>query len=152
MRTGINYSAHNRYSYSDAYQRSKIPSGAASATLGINLYQYSTEVTTLAEAEAPTASQLSTLTEAGDVQYILLLDWYGNWIDTLYWKRKNTQAWNFHQMNDNVWNDIEQGNMHRAKTRMRRLTQRASPGLLAQRAPDRLASSSSSSRVLINAL
>ncbi len=97
MRTGINYSAHNRYSYSDAYQRSKIPTGATSATLGINLFQYSSEVMTLAEAEAPTASQLSTLTEAGDVQYILLLDWYGNWIDTLYWKRKNTQAWNFHQ-------------------------------------------------------
>jgi Ca-activated chloride channel family protein len=34
------------------------------------------------------------------------------------------QAWNFHQMNDNVWDDIEQGNTRRAKTRMRRLTQR----------------------------
>jgi Ca-activated chloride channel family protein len=34
------------------------------------------------------------------------------------------QAWNFHQMNDNVWEDIEQGNIHRAKTRMRRLTRR----------------------------
>ena len=34
------------------------------------------------------------------------------------------QAWNFHQMNHNVWDDIENGNLQRAKTRMRRLTQR----------------------------
>jgi hypothetical protein len=34
------------------------------------------------------------------------------------------QAWNFHQMNDNVWDDIEQGNLQRAKTRMSKLTQR----------------------------
>jgi len=97
MRTGIVYSAHNRYSYSDAYQLTKIPLSASSATLGINIYQYSTEATTLASTEAPTSSLMSTLAEGGDVQYILLLDWYGNWIDTLYWKRKNTQAWNYHQ-------------------------------------------------------
>ncbi|MGD2079445.1 MAG: VWA domain-containing protein [Chloroflexota bacterium] len=34
------------------------------------------------------------------------------------------QAWNLHQMNDNVWNDIDQGNVQRATTRMRRLTTR----------------------------
>ncbi|MFN2221668.1 MAG: VWA domain-containing protein [Chloroflexota bacterium] len=34
------------------------------------------------------------------------------------------QAWNFHQMNDNLWDDIEQGNLQRAKTRMSKLTQR----------------------------
>lgn len=34
------------------------------------------------------------------------------------------QAWNFHQMTDNVWDDVEQGNLYRAKTRMRNLTQR----------------------------
>ena len=34
------------------------------------------------------------------------------------------QAWNFHQMNDNVWSDIEQGNVQRAKTRMNQLTKR----------------------------
>jgi Ca-activated chloride channel family protein len=34
------------------------------------------------------------------------------------------QAWNFHQMNDRVWNDIEHGNLQRASTRMNRLTRR----------------------------
>lgn len=34
------------------------------------------------------------------------------------------QAWNFHQMNDNVWADIEMGNVYRAKTRMKQLTRR----------------------------
>ncbi|UCG26066.1 MAG: VWA domain-containing protein [Chloroflexota bacterium] len=34
------------------------------------------------------------------------------------------QAWNLHQMNDNVWSDIEQGNVQRAKTRMQLLTKR----------------------------
>ena len=34
------------------------------------------------------------------------------------------QAWNFHQMNDNVWSDIDQGNFPRATARMSRLTHR----------------------------
>jgi len=34
------------------------------------------------------------------------------------------QAWNFHQMNDKVWNDIENGNLKQAQTRMHLLTQR----------------------------
>lgn len=34
------------------------------------------------------------------------------------------QAWNFHQMNNNVWSDIEEGNLRRAKKRMSKLTQR----------------------------
>jgi hypothetical protein len=34
------------------------------------------------------------------------------------------QAWNFHKMNDNVWSDIEQGNVQRARNRMQRLTER----------------------------
>ena len=34
------------------------------------------------------------------------------------------QAWNLHKMNDNVWTDIEQGDIQRAKTRMQHLTKR----------------------------
>jgi len=34
------------------------------------------------------------------------------------------QAWNFHQMNENVWQDIEQGNFQRAQTRLQLLTKR----------------------------
>jgi len=34
------------------------------------------------------------------------------------------QAWNFHQMNNNVWEDIERGDVHKAQTRMQQLTRR----------------------------
>jgi Ca-activated chloride channel family protein len=34
------------------------------------------------------------------------------------------QAWNFHQMNEKVWNDLEAGNVSQAESRMRRLTTR----------------------------
>jgi hypothetical protein len=97
MRTGIEYAAHNRYSYSDAYQSASIPSGSSSATLEMQIYPMSTEYTTLALAERPTASLLSTQSLSGDVQYVLILDGYGNWIDTLLWQRKNTQTWALHK-------------------------------------------------------
>jgi len=34
------------------------------------------------------------------------------------------RAWNFHQMNEKVWSDIDAGNISQAKTRMQRLTTR----------------------------
>jgi len=56
----------------------------------------SMEYTTLALADRPTATLLSSQALSGDVQYVLILDWYGNWIDTLLWQRKDTQAWALH--------------------------------------------------------
>jgi hypothetical protein len=99
MRTGIIYAAHNRYSYSDAFQSASIPLYSSSATLGMYIYQRSTESTNLAFAEGPTSALLSNQVLSGDVQYVLILDWYGNWIDTLLWQRKSTQAWHYHQFN-----------------------------------------------------
>jgi hypothetical protein len=96
MRNGITLAGHNRYSYSDAYQSAHIPSSATSVSLSMYVYQLTTESTPLALAEMPTAALSPQATNAGDVQYVLLLDWYGNWIDTLLWKRKNTTAWNNH--------------------------------------------------------
>jgi hypothetical protein len=34
------------------------------------------------------------------------------------------QAWNFHQMNEKVWNDLEAGDVQAAEVRMERLTSR----------------------------
>jgi hypothetical protein len=33
---------------------------------------------------------------ASDVQYVLILDHYGNWIDTLLWQRSDAQSWRHH--------------------------------------------------------
>lgn len=77
MRTGIVYLSHNRYSYSDARQLVSIPAWAKSANLKLWVYPMSGEGS------------------AGhDIQYVLLLDRWGHWIDTLLWQRQNTQTWN----------------------------------------------------------
>ncbi len=96
MRTGIEYTSHNHYSYSDAYQSASIPLASNSATFKMQIYPMSTESTTLALADRPTATLLSSQALSGDVQYVLILDWYGNWIDTLLWQRKDTQTWELH--------------------------------------------------------
>jgi hypothetical protein len=97
MRTGIEFLGHNRFSYSDAYQVAGIPVSSTSATLEMYIYPVSGEATTLSLAEKPTAELLANQSSGGDVQYVLLLDWYGNWIDTFLWQRQNTQTWGLHQ-------------------------------------------------------
>jgi hypothetical protein len=83
MRTGIIFTAHNRYSYSDAYQTASISSSASSATLGMWLFPISERATD------------------NDLQYVLVLDRYGNWIDTLFWQRSNSQTWTYRTFNLN---------------------------------------------------
>jgi hypothetical protein len=97
MRTGIEFLGHNRFSYSDAYQVAGIPVSSTSATLEMYIYPVSGEPTTLTLAKKPTAELLASQSSGGDVQYVLLLDWWGNWIDTFLWQRKNTQFWGLHQ-------------------------------------------------------
>jgi hypothetical protein len=97
MRTGIEFSGHNRFSYSDAYQVASIPGSSSSASLEMYIYPVSGEPTTLSLAEKPTAELLANQSSGGDVQYVLLLDWWGNWIDTFLWQRKDTQSWGLHQ-------------------------------------------------------
>lgn len=98
MRTGIIYAAHNRYSYSDAGQAVSIPSNTTSATLGLWVYPISTEVTNRAlPSSQPSGELFGTEAMANDVQYVLILDAYGNWIDTLLWQRSDAQAWTYHE-------------------------------------------------------
>jgi hypothetical protein len=93
MRTGIVDAADNIYSYSDAGQVVTIPSSAETVTLHAWLWPASTE--TSSAPLPPTRMGLPFTYEpmAGDVQYILILDENGVWIDTLFWSRLNHHGW-----------------------------------------------------------
>ena len=94
MRVGIVEPAHNRYSYSSARQLVTIPADAASTTLRFWLYPTSGEST--ANLIVPTHPLASTITRAalsGDRQYVLVLDEYDQWIDTLVWQRTDDRQW-----------------------------------------------------------
>lgn len=41
--------------------------------------------------------------DSSDVQYLLVLDQYYNWIDTILWQRSNAQIWQYYQYNLNVY-------------------------------------------------
>jgi hypothetical protein len=93
MRTGIIYDAHNRFSYSDARQFVTIPSNSSTATLSLWVYQL-TEETPAVYMPLPTPhGPFSVQSGANDIQYVLVLDQYQNWIGTLLWQRQNTAAW-----------------------------------------------------------
>jgi hypothetical protein len=101
MRTGIYYSYHNRYSYSDVRQVVSIPAGMNTAALSFYAYSMSGEAfaANSPEIRAPTAAELGSEAMAGDVQYLLVLDQWGNWIDTLLWRRANEPTWRYFQFN-----------------------------------------------------
>ncbi len=119
MRTGIVYWYHNRYSYSDVRQTVTIPSGANKATLRFYAYSMTGEWPAYRPEDAPQGARVelplaSADTEAlepaiqarsaeanlaGDVQYLLVLDQWGNWIDTLVWRRSNEAYWRLFQFN-----------------------------------------------------
>ena len=89
MRTGILVAADNTFSYSDFRQAVYIPSGAAAAKASFWLYTLSGEAKNLAMPEmvTPSGRPFSETTLSGDLQYVLVLDQYQNWIDTLVWQR-----------------------------------------------------------------
>ncbi len=93
MRTGIIKNTHNRYSYSDFGQVVNIPAGSSSATLGMWIYTQSSEPVSMMLANQPAAAEMGSAVMAGDVQYLLILDYWGNWIDTLLWQRTNDGYW-----------------------------------------------------------
>jgi hypothetical protein len=99
MRTGIVYPYHNRYSYSDFRQTVYIPSNISSAVLGFWAYPSSGEAYNLPFPERPTGSEFGTAAMSGDVQYLLVLDYYLNWIDTLLWMRSNANYWGYLNFN-----------------------------------------------------
>jgi hypothetical protein len=93
MRTGIVHASHNRFSYSDAGQEVTIPTGIISATLSFWVYSRSTEVTELFVQELPATMVLGAESLTGDVQYALILNKFGTWIDTALWRHSNAQSW-----------------------------------------------------------
>jgi hypothetical protein len=99
MRTGIYYLAHNRYSYSDFRQQVYIPASTASATLRYWVYPISGEATNVPLPSRPTAAEFGQAAMSGDVQYLLILNKYQSWIDTLLWRRSNAQTWQYLEQN-----------------------------------------------------
>jgi hypothetical protein len=95
MRSGIVYPQDNIYSYSDFRQTVSLPSSLSSATLTAWIYPMSGEPDMMPGTSAPpaTGDSWGDSPQASDVQYLLVLDAWGNWINTLYWNRTNTQAW-----------------------------------------------------------
>jgi hypothetical protein len=93
MRAGITAVPHNRYSFSDFRQGVTIPKNTTKAALTLWLFPSSGEAASLVVPQRPTGNLLSASALASDIQYLLVLDAYGNWIDTLIWQRSNAQAW-----------------------------------------------------------
>jgi hypothetical protein len=99
MRTGILNSANNVFSYSDFRQKVSIPSGTTAATARFWLYTLSAENTSLSiqESITPTGMPFDQTTLSGDLQYVLILDQYQNWIDTLVWQRSDEGYWHYYE-------------------------------------------------------
>jgi hypothetical protein len=87
MRTGIYWWYHNTESYSDFYQTVTIPWWARSASFNYYMYRMSDEYHYKPAYTPPAPDQPVSPKNSwnGDVQYLLLLDQWGNWLDTLQW-------------------------------------------------------------------
>lgn len=106
MRTGITNPLDNRYSYSDFSQAVSLPLNDDTYTLGMWLYPLSGEVVS---GETLASNQLPDSTPSGrpfretvlsnDIQYLLILDRYGYWIDTLVWTLSDSATWTYYQFN-----------------------------------------------------
>ena len=98
MRLGIVAPLDNRYSYSDVNQQVAIPSNATSVTLCFYAYPASDDagVVPTPYPRMMADSRLGTCLPY-DVQYLLLLDKYDNWIDTIMWHCADDQTWVYHQ-------------------------------------------------------
>lgn len=99
MRLGIVETSENTYSYSDMNQAIHIPANVQSATLTFWTYPMSGDAGPI-PTPAPRLLGQPRLTEGipYDVQYLLILDTYENWIDTLLWECSDAQRWVWHEM------------------------------------------------------
>jgi hypothetical protein len=99
MRTGILNAADNIFSYSDFRQQVHIPSGAPVATARFWLYTLSGETKSLSQPDeiTPTGKPFNQTNLSGDLQYVLILDQFQNWIDTLVWQRTDDGYWHYYE-------------------------------------------------------
>jgi hypothetical protein len=94
LRTGIVPPASPIYSYSSGQQQVKISSSATSTNLSMWVYPISSQTNlTLAGPELTIGEPVDTQAQVGDFQYILVLDQYGNLIESLHVGLMNNQAW-----------------------------------------------------------
>lgn len=93
MRTGIPFTNLNRYSYSDFYQVVSVPDEWDQALLRFWYYPRSTEALAVTGADQVDFSASALEYSNLDLQYVLVLDRFGNWIDTIMWERSNLKEW-----------------------------------------------------------
>ncbi|MDY6876692.1 MAG: PKD domain-containing protein [Chloroflexota bacterium] len=104
MRAGIVEPADNLYSHSIAQQTVTIPADAISVTLRFWLYPMTGESpANLPPLVRPLAATIQKAVLASDRQYVLVLNEYDQWINTLIWQRTNDQQWTFHQFDLGVY-------------------------------------------------
>ncbi len=103
-RAGITGTDDNRESYSSVRQAVTIPANAISATLRFWVYPVSSaQSARLAPPAHPPAATIQEAVLACDVQYVLILDAYDRWINTLVWQRTNEHQWVLHQFDLTVY-------------------------------------------------
>ena len=103
MRAGIVEPGDNRYSYSSFQQTVTIPADAISATLRFWLYPVSGEPpASLTLPVRPLAAIIEEANLASDMQYMLVLNEYDQWIRTLIWQRTDDPQWTSHQFDMEV--------------------------------------------------
>lgn len=93
MRLGVVEESEQTYSYSPARQAVTIPANALSATVGFWVYPISGEAKALAAPPHPLAPSIQEATLASDAQYLLVLNPYNTWIDTLWFECRDDQEW-----------------------------------------------------------
>jgi hypothetical protein len=99
MRTGIEDSADNVYSYSSARQTAIIPVNTVSATLGFWYRPMTTEPEEKALPQPPTGFEFGKTPLAYDAQYVIVLDKNNNLLETLIWQRTHTVGYEYRTVN-----------------------------------------------------
>ena len=105
MRTGIVDPVDNRYSYSSARQLVSIPWDANLAKLRFYRFPISGEIYTSSPEDVfrllPALPAVGDTVEedvlSGDIQMVLILDYYDNIISTLMWGLSDRQAWQYRE-------------------------------------------------------
>ena len=96
LQVGIVDQSENTYSYSDANQTVVIPGDVTCAHLAFWAYSMSGDAGEISTPmPRPQAGAGLGTYIPYDVQYLLILNEYGRWIDTLLWECTDAQAWTY---------------------------------------------------------